>query len=175
MMMRIFCCLLLVAQPVFSQDVFEFCRTGKSKKLEKLLHRKPELVHITNQNGFCPLIIAAYKNQVECVQILLNNGANINQSSPEGTAIVGTCFKNNVPLTKLLLENGASPNEKGNGGYTPLIFAVQHGNKELVELLLQHNALTDLVDDTGRSAKTYADLMHFTELVEILKQHEKKP
>jgi ankyrin repeat protein len=171
-MLRLIVILLVFSGSVFGQDIFECCRTGNTKKLERLLKKQPELVGQTNENGFPPLIIATYRNQEKCVRILLQLGADPNQSSQEGTALIGACYKNNQNIALLLLQQGASPNVVGMSGMSPLIFAAQNRNKTLVDSLMIKGADKEHRDAMDRTAYDYAVALEFTELAQILKPDE---
>jgi len=171
-MLRLLFILFLFSGSVVGQDIFECCRTGNTKKLERLLKKQPALVLQTNENGFSPLIIATYRNQESCVRLLLQMGADPNQASQEGTALIGACYKNNLNIALLLLQKGASPNVTGISGMTPLIFAAQNRNKMLVDSLLNKGANKAHKDAMDRTAYDYAVALEFIELALILKPDE---
>jgi ankyrin repeat protein len=171
-MIRLILLILVFSNSVHGQDIFECCRTGNTKKLERLIKKQPELVNQTNENGFSPLIIATYRNQESCVRLLLQKGANPNQASQEGTALIGACYKNNQNIALLLLQNGASPIVKGANEMTPLIFAAQNRNKILIDTLLSRGADKSHKDAMDRTAYDYAVALEFTELTLILKPDE---
>ena len=45
--------------------------------------------------------------------------------------------------TKRILDKGVNVNAVDSNGYTPLLYAIQAGNKELVKMLLEHGSFTD--------------------------------
>jgi hypothetical protein len=171
-MLRFVFLLFIFSGSVYGQDIFECCRTGNTKKLVRILKKQPELTRQTNENGFSPLIIATYRNQEQCVRLLLQQGADPNQSSQEGTALIGACYKNNQNIALLLLQQGASPNVVGISGMSPLIFAAQNRNKTLVDSLLMKGADKKHRDAMDRTAYDYAIALEFTELTPILKPDE---
>mmetsp|Transcript_26900 Transcript_26900/g.45356 ORF Transcript_26900/g.45356 Transcript_26900/m.45356 type:complete len:306 (+) Transcript_26900:50-967(+) len=64
---------------------------------------------------------------------------------------------------------GALINRYDEGGRTALSYAVKIKNDEMVEMLLDNDALPDVVDeDTGRTPLMYAVLLRATEVVKLL-------
>jgi len=52
-------------------------------------------------------------------------------------------------LAQLLLEKGASVDMLHHSGFTALMFAVEKGLLNIVELLLEYNAKVDIADSRG--------------------------
>jgi len=57
--------------------------------------------------------------------------------------------RENYELTQLLLEKGASVDMLHHSGFTALMFAVEKGLLNIVELLLEYNARVDIADSRG--------------------------
>mgnify|MGYP003475276341 FL=1 len=55
------------------------------------------------------------------------------------------------------------------GGLTPLHYAAQHGNIDLIIILLEQGADISVVSDTGETAADFAAKKGFHEIAEILK------
>ena len=86
----------------------------------------------TNGGALTALVFAARQNCIECAKILLDNGANINQTTNYGWTPLLTATQNrNYKLAVLLLERGANPNLKNNGGWSPLYLATDNRNIEI--------------------------------------------
>ena len=58
-----------------------------------------------------------------------------------------------------LLKAGARVDAPNATGETPLISAIHRRDADIVELLLEHGANPDRTDNSGRSARDYAELM----------------
>ena len=54
-------------------------------------------------------------------------------------------------------------------GVTPLIYAVQFENKELVELLLKYKASKTVKDKEGKTPQDYAKFTNNTDIINLLK------
>ena len=86
----------------------------------------------TNGGALTALVFAARQNCLECARVLLDNGANINQTTNYGWTPLLTATQNrNYKLAALLLDRGANPNLKNNGGWSPLYLATDNRNIEI--------------------------------------------
>ena len=121
------------------------------------------------------LMAAANQGNVELLSILLKHGADPNLASPlTGEtplhAVTAKAFDEGaLQCVQLLLDAGANPNTKAKSGIptatyyrdievvgeTPLHNAAAYGSKEMIELLLKHNADPSLKDDRGESPLTW--------------------
>ena len=86
----------------------------------------------TQGGALSALVFAARQNCMECAKILLDAGANVNQTTNYGWTPLLTATQNrNYKLASLLLDRGANPNLKNNGGWSPLYIATDNRNIEL--------------------------------------------
>ena len=70
--------------------------------------------------GFTALMFAARSGDLESVQLLLANGANVNETAADGhSPLLISTVRGHVALATFLLQQGADPN-LANAGYTPL-------------------------------------------------------
>ena len=94
-----------------------------------------------NTLGKKPLHIAAEGGNKEIVEILINNGANINAKDEYGeTPLMSACKMGRNEVADFLIKNGANVNEKSNLGNSPLSLAKKQGHKEIAELLIANGA-----------------------------------
>jgi ankyrin repeat protein len=81
--------------------------------------------------GLTPLVFAARENDIESAKILLDAGADVNQTTEYGWTPLLTAVNNrNYKLAALLLERGANPKLANKGGWTPLYLATDNRNIE---------------------------------------------
>ena len=81
--------------------------------------------------GLTPLIFAARQGDLETTRILVEAGANVNQTSRYGWTPLLTATQNrHYQLAAYLLAHGADPNLPNNGGWTPLYIATDNRNIE---------------------------------------------
>lgn len=170
--MRIHLFLLVVlglSRVSFSQtNIFEASKTGDIERILELISAQKDTINSIDENGFSPLILAAYRNQSTCVELLLSKGANVNYCSPEGTALHAVCYKGNVEMARLLLKNNQSINALSSRGTSCLVYAVQSGKIELVQLLLDKGADKNIADEYSRLPLDYAKQAKNQQLIELL-------
>ena len=81
--------------------------------------------------GLTPLLFAAREGDMTSVKILLDAGANVNQTSEYGwTALLVATQNRYYKLGAFLLQHGADPNIQNLGGWNPLYIATDNRNIE---------------------------------------------
>lgn len=171
-MKRIILCILLVFSLFgFSQEspFFNIVRKGTIEEASTYIKSNPTCVNEVNKFGFSPLILACYNGNDAMVTFLIENKANINYVSSEGTVLMAATVKGNVSMVELLLKNGANPNLTNSTGVTALMYAVQFKNSKIVNLLLQFKADKLQIDNNGKSAFEYAVFSNNEEIINLLK------
>lgn len=112
----------------------------------KVWNQPEGLNFIVYINGYTPLTAACEVAEARVngpdplgiVKLLIKYGADPNMPNDDGiTPLEMSILNNSVPyeLTKYLLENGADPTIPNNAGETPLEFAIDVGEKSVVQLL----------------------------------------
>jgi uncharacterized protein len=110
----------------------------------------------TKGGGLTALVLAAREGHLDCVKLLIEAHANVNQTTHYGWTPLLTAVQNkHYLLAAYLLDHGADPNIANNGGWTPLYIAVDNRNieggdypvrqpdmdhLEIIRLLLSHGA-----------------------------------
>src|SRR5262249_61258934 len=90
-----------------------------------------------------PLMWAAHQNNVAMVRLLLERGADPNQSTYFGNPLSHACWGDSREAAELLLARGADVNARDAvADFTPLHWAAgtESCHPQLVELLLAHDA-----------------------------------
>ena len=78
-----------------------------------------------------PLVFAAREGDIESAKVLLDAGANVNQTTEYGwTPLLVATNNRNYKLGAFLLERGANPSIANKGGWTPLYLATDNRNIE---------------------------------------------
>ncbi|MFD9705527.1 ankyrin repeat domain-containing protein [Lentzea sp. NPDC059081] len=106
-------------------------------ELKAIITRDPWLVKASGTNGNDLLGLAAATEDERVVEVLLNDGADINHQNVHGwTALHQAAYVNLPRLARLLLDRGARTDLEARGaGGTPLTVALFWGNRETAELL----------------------------------------
>ena len=153
---------------LLAQDVFDAARNGNIERMQALIKLKPDTINTKNQNGFTPLILACYYRQKNIVELLINQGANLETDSPEGPALLAAVYRGDVEIANLILSQKANLNVTNSEGTTALMFAVMAGNLEMVKLLLNNGADKNKLSKHGHTALTLAKKYDFKEIEIIL-------
>ena len=106
------------------------------------------------------------------VQLLLDKGADPNETDEDGNSPLHMAFKEGKSDTvRVLLERGADPNKPNEDGNTPLHKAARYGNKEAAQLLLNRGADPHKTNKSGRTPLEYGSGRN---VVKIIIQEEQK-
>lgn len=162
---------LLLSISCFSQDkdIFTVARSGTVTDAELFLKNQPNALNAKNEYGFSPLILACYKGKYELAAFFVNNKADLDFVSEEGTALMAATVKGDVKLVDLLLGKGANPNLTNFEGITALMYAAQFKNESILKLLIQYKADKTLTDKQGRTAFEFAVFSKNETIINFLK------
>jgi uncharacterized protein len=108
-------------------EVFASCRSGDRERLQQLLELDPTLANTENSDGLTPLGFASHYGQAEAVQVLLEFGADVNALSHSSIPY--------IPSNTAL--HAAIAGER---------------NVEVIQLLLNHEANTNVFDSNGHTS-----------------------
>ncbi len=111
---------------------------GASSLIEPLIARGAKLSEMMH-----PLHVAAKKNDIVSIQILLNHGIPITQVNGDSySAVIQSTVKGHLEITKYLLEHGPADwvNYRTGYGNTALNFAAWYGHVKVAKLLIDHGA-----------------------------------
>lgn len=91
-------------------------------------------------------------NMIALTQLLIANGADVNQESVLGTPLMNAVTNAwNLDIVDLLIKAGADVNKTDKDGKTALFYAASGGNDEIITLLIKSGADTDVKDRQGRT------------------------
>jgi len=154
------------------QDVFDLARSGDADELEAYNKEYPSNLNKENDQGYTPLMLAAYHGNVEAATYLVQHGADLNGESKYGTPIMAAAIKGNKDIVSLLLAQGADLNKADSNGTTALLYASIFSLNEIAELLLEGGANPKLKDSKGNTALDYAILTQNETLIKLLNPHQ---
>jgi ankyrin repeat protein len=117
-----------------------YARHGETEELRAMLeHQLP--VNLADHKGNTLLMLAAYHDHPETVQLLIDSGAEPDRRNDRNqTPLAGVAFKGYATVASILLASGAdplAPQGAGENGeeMTPLAFAKLFGRTEVEQLL----------------------------------------
>ena len=97
---------------------------GVAHDWERRVTSEPR-IKIMQTGGFTPLLYAAREGCVECAQILVEAGADLNKADPEGISpLLMAIMNERFDLAAYLIRKGADPNKWDLWGRAPLYQAV---------------------------------------------------
>jgi ankyrin repeat protein len=83
------------------------------------------------KGGLTALLFAARQGSVECVRALTKSGADVNQTSADGSSPLLVAVQNGYyDMALYLMDHGANVNLANSKGWTPLYLAVKNRNQE---------------------------------------------
>ncbi|MCL4361631.1 ankyrin repeat domain-containing protein [Candidatus Dependentiae bacterium] len=110
-------------------------------KTIKFLASKGANVNAKNKNGQTPLMVAAFSNDADLVQLLLEFGANVNEKNKYGdTALMFAIEEGSSDIVTKLIDIGADVNIKNKSWTTPLGLAAKKDRADVVKMLLDKGA-----------------------------------
>lgn len=137
-------------------DMYIFIKLKKNKDVQSFLENNG--LEIKDEFGRTSLLSAAFYNNVELLEWLIEKGADINAKDNNGyTALHFAIQEAHDDSVTLLLNHSVDLNAKDNNGNTPSWVCVLHWKGGLnfnnLKKMYKHNADFDIVNDAGRSTK----------------------
>ncbi|XP_049297064.1 ankyrin repeat and MYND domain-containing protein 2 [Anopheles funestus] len=128
------------------QAIFDRIAKNENSELRLLLSQYKSSVDFVDENGMTPLQHAAYKGNKEAVQLLLDQGADVNSSKHEYnyTALHFGALSGNAEVCLKLLLAGAEPKAINSVGRTPAQMGAFVANHEAVGTINNFVPLKDV-------------------------------
>ncbi|XP_033212325.1 transient receptor potential channel pyrexia-like [Belonocnema kinseyi] len=151
--------------------------TGQISSLKYLVERGANLNYVSPLYGHCALHSAATGNRPETVEILLDNGADLNNVSknPDMLPLLHYAIRiKSEEVAELFIKRGASATSKNHIGETPLHVACGAQSLKCCELLLQKPEVdVNSLDEMNRTPLHYAIMANRSniKIVELLLKH----
>jgi len=115
--------------------------------IQKIVDSGDVKIDVPNKYGFSALMQASVKGYTDIVEILLKSGADVHLQNDAGkTALMLACYAGTLDAVKMLRQYGARYTDFDRGGSAPIHWAVDGGNKRLVEWIIKDGADPNMRD-----------------------------
>lgn len=158
----------IVAFAQFSNS-FDVARKGNLSDIKLLFEKDKNIVNAKDDKGSSMLILACYRGNHDVAKFLINNGADLNYISSNGTALMACVFKSEFQLVDEMFKKNVNLDLRDANGLTALMLAVQTKNVEMVKKLVQANANKELKCKQNKTAFEYAVFSNNEEIINLLK------
>eukprot|EP00598_Pedospumella_elongata_P014451 CAMPEP_0185012298 /NCGR_PEP_ID=MMETSP1098-20130426/98228_1 /TAXON_ID=89044 /ORGANISM="Spumella elongata, Strain CCAP 955/1" /LENGTH=906 /DNA_ID=CAMNT_0027541353 /DNA_START=82 /DNA_END=2803 /DNA_ORIENTATION=+ len=154
--------------------------SGVRKSVAKLLQHSKAYIDVPDPDGYTALHMAVSYQLPYIVELLLDNGANVNTQSTTGqTPIMEAVIQGENVMVEMLTRNRADVTIPDHTGTTPLIAAAAAGDEENVRSILNHysNVVASAVDtdsDPESIDIVYRVDIHSEEHIAQLCDHQNK-
>ncbi|XP_067908850.1 fibronectin type 3 and ankyrin repeat domains protein 1 [Heterodontus francisci] len=123
---------------IIKNDVEGACRVLQSRNVK---------VHIFDELGFPPLMLAAQKGYQRMVEILIKFGADVNQKNDIGKdSLMLACFAGHLDVVKCLRRFGATWESRDNGGSSAMHWATDGEHLHVIEWMINDGCKVDITD-----------------------------
>jgi len=112
-----------------------------------------------NDIGSSPLILASWRGHVSTADILLRNGARVDQANKMGKSpLIFATSRGQTAVVQLLLKHGANVNLFDNEGKSALLLAAEYGYQDVMAALIEAEGGCNInqSDKTGNTALMFA-------------------
>lgn len=135
---------------------------GSSVELMKQLLKRGVDVDMKLQNGMTALDFAIKNSRFDMIQLLVENGANVNYSNAGFTPLKMACYKCDKDIIEYLISKGADVNQLDLKGASPLMYTLQElqfssepiqvmKRAEIVKFLLSKWPNVNTIDSDGKN------------------------
>lgn len=140
------------------------CMSGNYDLSARLIDMNADinLVHSDGMYEYDALYIAVNNQDKRIIKLLLEKGIPVNTIYNENgtTPLTAACTVNNYDIVKMLIQKGAKVDGAGDcgGDYIqyPLLIAIENKNAEIIRILVDNQANTNITDREGNNVLNLA-------------------
>lgn len=149
-------------------------KSGDIKKIQQLIYKRYD-VNAEDQDGMTPLLYAIESKNANIVNLLIQNGANVDNKNTHGHKPLFCAVVMDDPdiaIIQLLVKSGANVNVKDKDGVAPLLLWAISSNKSvnIIQFLVESGANVDAKNAVGNTPLFYAIKIKNPDIIEFLVQ-----
>jgi ankyrin repeat protein len=116
-------------------------------------HSFNSFINSKSKEGFTPILLAAYKGNIEIIKLLIEHGADYLITNKSGLSILHMAAQGNQPAVIVFFKEKYNKdlNEKDNVGSTVLHWSCYSESLDVLNLLLSYNITIDVQDGEGNT------------------------
>ena len=157
------------AQETRDNALFTAVECGSREAAEALIMHGARVNNEPNNPRENALMIAAILNKISVMELLFENGADVEDQDCDGeTALFFAVLGNRMEAVKQLLDKDPYIEHKNKMGETVLMVAAREGFSNIMRLLIAHGATVDMTDKTEGVALMHAAVNDELEAARIL-------
>jgi ankyrin repeat protein len=166
------CAAALTLSAVADSRLSDAAQKGDKAAVRALLNQHAD-INAAQGDGATALHWAAFRDDIEMAQLLLQAGADVKAATREGaiTPLFMACTNGSAPMIDLLVKAGADVNSTKANGTTPLMTAAASGSAAAVKILLDRGANINAKEEAhGQTAVMFAAALDRGDVVKLLLQ-----
>lgn len=148
-------------------ELLKACFDGNLDEVKKIIKSNSFI----NDEDTEPILLAAYRNHINVVKHLIENGFSPDDSDTNfdgHSALMIFIENNNINGVKLLLDNNCNIEHRNLAGQTALLLAVELGYINIVKKLIDHDANVNILDETYFSPLFIAISLKNKKIIKLL-------
>lgn len=164
---------VLVTSAPLNTSLADAAMQGNRAVVRSLLKQRVD-VNAAQGDGMTALHWAAFRDDLEMLELLLAAGANVQSVTRVGaiTPLLIACTNGSPAALKALLKAGADPNSVNANGTTALMTAASSGDPGAVKVLLDQGANVNAKEGAhGQTALMFAAALNRAAVIRVLMAH----
>jgi len=150
------------------------CKLENYELAKIIIKHSNKVINTKCNEGYNCLMISCDKGYYNIIELLLNNGADIDINNEYGDTCLFKSYKNKIEILKLLLKYNPNINHQNNFGDTCLIIACKKAHLyiyhiyKIIELLISSGADINIQNKYGKTCLFYSCSYPYQKINEII-------